>query len=72
MEKNIPEEDNPALFGLPANIGTTREMAETGEIIRQIRNIQIVGTTDVPFDRYFSFILHQTSYCKRLRLNSKN
>ncbi|MCP9266202.1 DYHC2 [Dirofilaria immitis] len=48
---NIPEEDNPSLFGLPSNISTAREMAETINTIRQIRSMQIVGTTEVTFDR---------------------
>ncbi|VDK75265.1 unnamed protein product, partial [Onchocerca ochengi] len=51
INTNIPEEDNPALFGLPLNINTAYEMAETSKTIRQIRSMQIVGTTEVTFDR---------------------
>lgn len=51
VDKNIPEEDNPSLFGLPANISATREMAETIETLRQIRKMQIVDTSKVAFDR---------------------
>lgn len=48
---NIPEEDNPALFGLPLNISTAREMAEMNKTIRQIRNMQSVVAIEVAFDR---------------------
>ncbi|EJW81048.1 hypothetical protein WUBG_08043 [Wuchereria bancrofti] len=51
INTNIPEEDNPALFGLPSNISTTREMAEMNKTILQIRSMQISVTTEVTFNR---------------------
>ncbi|VDN21126.1 unnamed protein product [Gongylonema pulchrum] len=43
--------DNPALFDLPLNIGTAREMNESSEAIRQMRSMQIASNTDTLFDR---------------------
>ncbi|VDM11066.1 unnamed protein product [Wuchereria bancrofti] len=51
INTNIPEEDNPALFGLPSNISTAREMAEMNKTILQIRSMQISVTTEVTFNR---------------------
>uniref|UniRef100_A0A158Q7Q4 Cytoplasmic dynein 2 heavy chain 1 n=1 Tax=Elaeophora elaphi TaxID=1147741 RepID=A0A158Q7Q4_9BILA len=51
INTNIPEEDNPALFGLPSNISITRDMAEANKTIRQIRSMQIVVANEITFDR---------------------
>uniref|UniRef100_A0A158PNV8 Cytoplasmic dynein 2 heavy chain 1 (inferred by orthology to a C. elegans protein) n=1 Tax=Anisakis simplex TaxID=6269 RepID=A0A158PNV8_ANISI len=51
IEKSIPTEDTPALFGLPDNIRTSWEVIESEATIRQIRNLQIGGGIDSLLDR---------------------
>nr|CRZ22352.1 BMA-CHE-3 [Brugia malayi] len=51
INTNIPEGDNPALFGLSSNISTAREMAEMNKTILQIRSMQISVATEVTFER---------------------
>uniref|UniRef100_A0A915PL62 Cytoplasmic dynein 2 heavy chain 1 n=1 Tax=Setaria digitata TaxID=48799 RepID=A0A915PL62_9BILA len=42
IDKNIPENDNPTLFGLPSNISVSREITETSKTIQKIRSMQII------------------------------
>lgn len=39
------------MFGLPANIGVARELAEMNRTILHIRSMQIVVKTEVTLDR---------------------
>ncbi|VDM37199.1 unnamed protein product [Toxocara canis] len=51
IEKAVPAEDVPSLFGLPDNIRISWEVTESEATIRQIRNMQIGRSVEVLFDR---------------------
>lgn len=50
IEKNIPPDDVPSLFGLPDNIRISWEVTESEATIRQIRNMQIGSGVEVTFE----------------------
>ncbi|VDN60500.1 unnamed protein product [Dracunculus medinensis] len=51
IEKNIPQEDNPVLFGLPANIVSSWQMIQSGTMISQLKQMQLGSDRQPKFDR---------------------
>lgn len=49
--RELPEQDDPAIFGLPANIDSSVQRFNSNKVIESLKTLQAVSSEELRFDR---------------------